>query len=289
MKLTPFVLSTFTSDGGAMFGLVPKAIWSRLVTSNPDNTINQQAASFLFELEDGSKGIVDTGCGDPLWMSEKERRIHGMADNWPLAQALQALHLSFEDIDHVVLTHAHWDHAGALVDPDKKPLFPNARVYLHQIEWDLALGGDPLLYKAYPQYIREALAAAKEQVTLVTDETPGILPGLELRRTGGHTEGHCAVHFHDVTLPDGTQAEQAILPCDVVPSQHHLRMVFQTAYDTFPLETRAWKQKWLPQIAENPWLLLFAHDTNSFGASLRFDARGRVQIGEYLSDSVEVT
>ena len=284
MKLTPFTSSIFTSDGGAMFGLVPKPIWSRLIEPNESNAIPRRANGFLIELEDGRKGLLDTGCGSPSWFPEKERKHHGMPEEWPLHAALENLGVFPEEISFIVLTHAHWDHAGGLSDPERTPVFPNAEIYLHEKEWELLHSGDALLYKSYPGNIRDSLNALNDRVTKVRDDGAGILPGISLRRTGGHTEGHCSIHLENVSIPDEeSPTPLAILAGDVCPTQHHLRLVFQTAYDTYPLQTRLWKTEWLQRIGEENSLLLYCHDPFAFGSWLTRNDRGQVIVERNLS------
>lgn len=149
MRFTPLVASTFLSDGGTMFGLVPKAIWARRIQPDEQNRIPQHAHVLLVELDDGRCGLVDSGCGAAERFSEKEQRLHGLGPGWPLGDALRRAGKRPDDIHFVVLTHLHWDHAGSAY------AFPRARFYIHALEWADAISGNPLLYKSYP---RETIA-----------------------------------------------------------------------------------------------------------------------------------
>lgn len=280
MRVTPLIASTFTSDGGTMFGLVPKPIWAKKVQVDERNRIPQHAHALLVELADGRRGLVDTGCGSADRYPEKEQRLHGLGPGWPLLEALQARGLAPEQIDFLVLTHLHWDHGGGAVAPaswGRTAAFPRARAYLHELEWEDACSGNPLLYKSYPDELMQAWRQLAVE-TVRGDETE-ILPGVRLVRTSGHTRGHCAVWLHHPRLelahPDAAAfagVRDLVLAGDVCPSQHNLRMVFQTSYDTFPLDTRAWKRAWLPRIARDNMLLMFDHDPQAYGALIRPDA-----------------
>lgn len=294
MKVTPLVASRFRSDGGAMFGLVPKPIWSRLIPPNENNGIPQNANCLLVELADGRKGLVDTGCGDPAWYSEKQRSIQGLDPEWLLPEALGAHDTELEDIAFVILSHLHWDHVGGVgrmgEDGEPRLSFPNAQHFVHTAEWRDAGSKDPLLGQSYPPESLAALQATQsDSVLLVTDAAPDVLPGIRLARSGGHTYGHCAVVLSDEDLvvnhPDAGAlgaVDTLVYAGDVCPTSSHLRLVFQTAYDTYPLDTRQWKLDHLPTIAAEPYLLMFDHDPALFGATLVPDERGGFTVGNGL-------
>jgi glyoxylase-like metal-dependent hydrolase (beta-lactamase superfamily II) len=265
MKLTPLIANTFASDGGAMFGLVPKTLWEKKVTADNTNNIPQRANTILIEIEDKT-GLVDVGCGNPEWFSERERAHHQLEDDWLLPKSLQSLGKTFEDIDFILLSHAHWDHAGALMDPDGNPVFPNAEIFLRQAEADCVTGGDPLLYKSYPDHIQRTFRELADRMFPVPDDEPEVLDGIYLLPAPGHTDGQAGIFFVDPEIAGlEVHPKSALFPGDNLPTQHHLRMVFQTAYDTYPLKTRAWKREWLPRIANDQTLILFTHDSDAFG------------------------
>lgn len=280
MRVTPIIASTFASDGGTMFGLVPKPIWAKKVTVDERNRIPQHAHALLVELDDGRRGLVDTGCSSAERFSEKEQRLHGLGPGWPLLDALHAADLKPEDIDFVVVTHLHWDHGGGAVAPPslgRIATFPRARHFIHTLEWEDACSGNPLLYKSYPGDLVRAWRTMRVE-TVAGDETE-ILPGIRLMRTSGHTRGHCAIllqhpglHLVHRDAARFAGVRSLLMAGDVCPSRHNLRMVFQTSYDTFPLDTRAWKRTWLPRIAQENMLLAFDHDPEVFGALIRADA-----------------
>ena len=131
MKLTPLIASRFRNDGGTMFGIVPRAIWQRLIAPDENNSIPQHLNTWLVELQDGRKGLFDTGYGDPEWFSEKDRINNGMEASWSLRASLEALDVAPGDVSFVVLSHLHWDHAGGVAHIDADDTlhitFPNAR------------------------------------------------------------------------------------------------------------------------------------------------------------------
>lgn len=281
MRVTPLLASTFRSDGGTMFGLVPRALWEKKVQPDARHTIPQHAHALLVELDDGRRGLVDTGCGSAENFGAREQALNGLGPGWPLRENLAACGVALEDLDFVVYTHLHWDHAGGAVAPaslGRALSFPRARHYLHALEWEDACSGNPLLYKSYPPVIPAALQQADR--VLVHGDDEEILPGLRLIRTSGHTRGHCSVFLpgRNLELVHPQAALLAgggglLLAGDVCPSRHNLRLVFQTSYDTFPLDTRAWKTTWLPRLARDRIALLFDHDPDLLGALIRPDER----------------
>lgn len=264
-----------------MFGLVPKPLWARRIAPDDQNRIPQHAHVLLVELEDGRKGLVDSGCGSAERFTEKERDLHGLGPGWPLLDALRMRNLAPDELDFVIFTHLHWDHAGGAVAPPsfaRERAFPRARLFVHAREWQDALSRNPLLYKSYPPETIDALKAGP--LHLVESDDAEILPGLRMIRTSGHTQGHCAIHLAHPRLQlihpraaEFAESTALLFAGDVCPTRHNLRMVFQTSYDTFPLDTRAWKRDWLPRIARDRILLLFDHDPDVFGALIRPDER----------------
>ncbi len=298
MRVTPFVASRFASDGGAMFGLVPKPIWSRRIPADDRNAIPQNANCLFLELEDGRRGLVDTGCGHPDRFSDKERAIHQLGDGWPLLDFLDGRGVAPADLDFVIFSHLHWDHAGGAGRPDGegqiRPVFPNARHIVHRVEWQDAVSGDPLLYKSYPENVIAPLRDLGEGLTAIEANEEEVLPGVSLIRSGGHTRGHCIVQIRDEDLeivhPAASslpRIKELVFAADVCPTRHHLPLVFQTAYDTYPLDTRRWKMHWLAQIALEGMLLAFDHDPDAAAVTLQNDAHGQYQVKDTLPAGTE--
>jgi len=294
MKVTPIVASQFTSDGGTMFGLVPKPIWSRLIKPDDNNRIKQDAHVLLVELDDGCKGLIDTGCGSAEKFSDKEIELHGLGPGWPLLERLNELGLSREHITFVVFSHLHWDHSGgASMGPADHPSlsFPNAEHFVHALEWEDATSGDPLLYKSYPaEFIDPLKQLPKDKLIKVSADRKEVLPGITLVRSGGHTRGHSVIvleHAGGIQLvhPESTflfPPRRIVFAGDVCPMRHNIRMVFQTSYDTYPLDTRKWKQSWLPEIVEDGTLLMFDHDPDLFGATIKRHERKEFAVDKTL-------
>ena len=284
MRVTPIIASTMLSDGGTTFGVVPKALWQKATPPDANNRIAHNVHAWLVTLDDGRCGLLDTGCGPADFLTEKERALCGLGPGWPLMESLARLGVAPEQIEFVALTHLHWDHIGGvsrfLPGGGRAPAFPRAQHFVSRAEWEDATSGDPLFYKAYPQAVLMPLREHSELLRLVDGTADEIVPGVRLLRTGGHTRGHSAIELRSDALElvdenggHGPAARSALLAGDVCPTRHHLRMVFQLSYDTFPLDTRAWKRTTLPRLVAEHEVLLFDHDPEFFGGTLRPDEK----------------
>ncbi len=282
MKITPLVASTFKSDGGATFGIVPRALWSRLATPDDRNRVDHHAHSLLLDLDDGRRALIETGCGPATRYPDAYRDHHGMPEGWPLLANLRRLGVAPEDVDLVILTHLHWDHAGGAADPDRpdQPAFPRARYVVHDLEWQDATSGDPVYYKSYLQEQIAPLTRWPADTWLrITGADTEVAPGVRMIRSGGHTRGHCCVRLESARVEWGgaprpaPTAPWAMYASDLCPTTHHLRVAYQFAGDTHLLDVRRWKMHWLPEIARAGALLFLPHDAGCFGVTLRADPR----------------
>ncbi len=276
--LHPLVATRLRADGGTTFAPVPRTIWSTFAPPDEDNCIPVIAASLLIEWSDGRRALVDTGCGPAHLHPEKLRHAHGIAPGWDLENALAEYGLAPENINLVILTHLHWDHAGGVALALQR--FPAATLVVHSREWNAAVSGNPLFAKSYPaEIIASLLKLPKERRHLPQGKNPAIAPGVSLMLTGGHSPGHCAVL---VSGPQRLSAGGASLLSarggvlfagDILPTRHHLRIGYYTAYDHYPIHVRGWKMHNLPRLAGNGTAFLFGHDADVFAATIKPDPR----------------
>ena len=242
---------TFALDGGAMFGVVPRALWEK--SDPPDERNRVTLALNIALIETGGKRVlVDAGMGDK-W-SEKERAIYKIDRSTTLLGSLDALGLKPEDIDVVVNTHLHFDHSGGntrLVDGKPVPTFPKARYVVQMGEWEDATHPNERNRASYlePNFVPIAEARQLETVQGQAE----VAPGVHVVPVGGHTA------YHQMVIVEGGR-QALVIPTDLVPTASHLPLAYIMGYDLFPVGTLEAKRRVLKDAAERGSTLLFYHD-----------------------------
>ncbi len=255
---------SFRVDGGAVFGGVPKAIWSKLVPVDSKNRV-ELGLNCLLIRSGGKNVLVDTGLGSKH--NRKQRSTFQMQAGNLIARLSQA-GLRPDDIDLVVLTHLHFDHAGGCTrySPGGSPVpnFPKAAHLVQRQDWVEATETNDRTRRAYLPDDFLPLDNTR-QLELLDGDTE-LLPGLWARRTGGHTAGHQVVCIES----DG---ERAACLGDLIPIPQHLPAHYATACDLYPLETLQAKRSLLAQAENDRWLLIFGHGAAQKSGYLRRDDR----------------
>jgi glyoxylase-like metal-dependent hydrolase (beta-lactamase superfamily II) len=252
-EIFSFVENRFKIDGGAMFGVVPKIIWEKMTNCDEKNRVDLDLNLFLVKTKNKNI-LIDAGMGQTL--TDRMKRIYGVEENSNLNQGLANFGLRPEDIDLVIPTHLHMDHAGGMVKFDqsgeKVPTFPNAKHIIQSQEWKDALVPDE---RTVATYFPENLLVLKNSglVDLVDGETE-VESGIKVVPTGGHTRGHQAV------LID-TGNEKILCPGDIIPTHNHLKIPYVASVDTYPLETMKIKREFLERCLNGGWKVAFDHDT----------------------------
>jgi glyoxylase-like metal-dependent hydrolase (beta-lactamase superfamily II) len=240
---------SFRLDGGGMFGVVPKALWAKLVAPDEHNRIPLQTNCLL--LDDGStRVLIETGFGDK-W-NEKERTNFALEDR-TIVHALREANLEPEQIDHVIVTHLHFDHAAGLTTLNSagqpRRVFPHADVFVQKTEWEDALANKSTMTRTY---LRSHLDPIAERARLV-DGTGEILPGITVWPMPGHTWGQQAVRFED---------DQGVV-CfagDVMPTVHHAGLAFSLGYDMEPYVSMQSKRELLERADAEGWRIVLDHE-----------------------------
>jgi glyoxylase-like metal-dependent hydrolase (beta-lactamase superfamily II) len=263
-------------DGGSMFGVVPKAIWSRRRAADRQNRVEMGLNCLLIRTS-GKNVLVDTGVGTKH--RQKVRTIFHMRAG-ELVGNLAQQSVTPEDIDLVVLTHLHFDHAGGCTRYNQQrrlePVFPRATYLAQRQDWQEATETNE---RTRPAYLPEDFMPLEEagQLELLDGDTE-LLPGLWVRRTGGHTAGHQMVYI-------GSDGEKAACLGDILPMPQHLPVHYMTAFDMYPLETLDAKRRWLERAEKGGWLLIFGHAVDHKMGRLTRSDDGRLILLPYNIDA----
>ena len=240
-------------DGGAMFGVVPKALWNRNTDSDEKNCI-ELAQNVLVLRSEVKTIIIDTGCGSK-W-NEKQKKIYqiSLLENG-LKGALLKNGIEAEDVTDVIYTHLHFDHAGGGTEFNSEgisvPTFPNATYHVQKKQWEWAHSPSE---KDRASYLPENLSPLEKSGQLNIIDGPGTLyDGIELEITDSHTVGHQAVKISD--------GKNTIYHCgDVIPMAAHIPVPYVMAYDLMPLNTISAKKEILKNAADKGWKIFVSHD-----------------------------
>jgi glyoxylase-like metal-dependent hydrolase (beta-lactamase superfamily II) len=257
LALGPWTVHTLETgvirlDGGAMFGSVPKPVWSKSNPADERNRITLAMRCLLLEGE-GRRILVDVGVGDKF--PDKLVDIYGVDHReQSLERSLSALGLGVEDVTDVVLTHLHFDHAGGATRRHGgllTPRLPRAHYYVQRRNWENAGHPSP---RERASYMPENYVPLMEAGVLrLWDGAQRPWSGIELFTAEGHTRGQQLVR---ISGPEGVLYYVA----DLIPTASHVRIPFVMGYDAAAIETMSEKRELLERaVAERAWICL-EHD-----------------------------
>jgi len=258
---------SFELDGGAMFGVVPKALWSKKYPANEDNTISMVAWPLLIKTPDGLV-LIESGLGNKL--TEKQKQIFRVKEEWSVLEDLKSLGLKREDISHIILTHYDFDHAGGVVMKDAKKegyslTFPMAKHVIQAKEWEDVMSPNIRSINTYWPVNNEILRA-HPNLNLINGDYE-VVKGIRTVHTGGHTKGYQIVIME-------SRGQMAVYPCDLLPTHAHFNPLWIMAYDNFPLESIGKKEELEKEFVEKGAWFIFYHDP--FVLACKFDEKGNI-------------
>lgn len=235
-------------DGGAMFGVVPKPLWEKKYPVNERNQIELRTEPILIKGFEGKNILIESGIGAGKF-SDKQRRNYGVSEESSIIKSLEKEGLTTSDIDIILMTHMHFDHACGLSEwKDEKlvPVFENAVIYTSEIEWSELKNPN---IRSQNTYWRENWEPIEHQVKTFKDESEP-LSGIKMIHTGGHSDGHSIVEIR-------ISAEEKIYHLgDIMPTHAHNNPLWVLAYDDYPMTSIFEKKKW---IKPDTWFF-FYHD-----------------------------
>lgn len=281
MKLHPIEAGNFKLDGGAMFGVVPKALWTRTNPADSNNMIDIAARCLL--IENGNRlTLIDTGMGD-----KQSDKFFGYYDQWgdySLEKSLKKAGFHKDDITDVFMTHLHFDHCGGSVQHNKdrtgyEPAFKNATFWSNKNHWDWATNPNR---REKASFLKENILPMQEsgQLKFVSNasetlsnenNTIDVAPENELDFgiffADGHTEKQMLpmLKYKDKTI---------VFMADLLPTAGHLPLPFVMGYDTRPLLTLPEKEKFLNAAATHNYYLFLEHDAHNEIITVKHTEKG---------------
>ncbi len=256
----------YRSDGGALFGIVPRPIWSRLAPPDRRGRVALAVNCYLIRTK-RQNVVVDAGLGNKL--NEKWRDIYAVKRDGRLVAELAALGVPADQIHAVVLTHAHFDHAGGATTRDAdgrlRVTFPNATYYVQRRDWEEAVHPNERTRGGFQP---DDFLPLREEGRLRLLEGDHFLNAhVSLVVTGGHTIAHQIVRV-------ASRGHVGYFPGDIMPTAAYLPLPYATAYDLFPLTTLDAKKTLLRRAARRDALLFFTHEIDNPVGRVAADERG---------------
>ena len=249
-------------DGGAMFGVIPKPLWEKKAPPDDRNRISLAMRPLL--VRGNRTMLIDAGLGDKD--DEKFQDIYGVERSRNLDHTLAEAGLGPEDIDIVLASHLHFDHCGGFTYRDRsgkvRPKFPRAQYIVRRGEWEDATHPHERNRASYIPDNFVPLADAG--VLQLVDDDQTIMPGVRVKRTGGH-----CMHHQMIYIESG--GKTAIFAADLVPMTAHLGTPWIMGYDLYPMDTLAAKKAFFTDVAEKQALVFFEHDPEIAAAYIRED------------------
>jgi len=249
-------------DGGTMFGTVPKSTWERHAPADAHNRITLALRPLV--VRGARTMLIDAGLGDKGDEEFRERFAVDRRRN--LDHTLAEAGLSPEDIDIVLATHLHFDHAGGFTvrDPSGRvrPKFPRAQYVARRGEWEDAARSNERMRWAYVPDDYVPLADAG--VLQLVDDDGTIMPGVKVRRTGGHT-----AHHQMIAIESGGRS--AAYVADLIPTAAHAPDAWVPALDSYPVDSLAARKRFAAEAIERETLVLFSHDPAMAGGYFHDD------------------
>ncbi len=263
LEIHPLVASRMKFDGGLAFGVVPKVLWQRENPADENNMVEAACVGAVLRL--GGRVIVcETGIGTKL--PEKRARQVALREPEGLLDSLRRLGIRPDEVDLVLTTHLHWDHAGGFTRRSESGAleltFPRAKHFVQRAEWDFALDPDPRSRAGYLE--DDYLPAAEAGLIEFLDGDAEVLPGVELRLTGGHTPGHQVAIVRSGDLA-------CVVTGDLIAMRPHLRLPWNLGADLDVVRVMNEKARLLDEASRHRWLLLLSHEAEQPAGYLERD------------------
>ncbi|MBT3174286.1 MAG: MBL fold metallo-hydrolase [Lentimicrobiaceae bacterium] len=267
MKLYPIETGNLKLDGGAMFGVVPKVMWSKVYPADENNLCNWSMRCLLIK-DENRIILIDNGIGNK--QDEKWLRHYYLNGEDTLEKSLKNIGVTPEDITDVIITHMHFDHCGGSVkwNDDKTGYelsFPNATYWTSRKQYELAVNPNR---REKASFLKENIQPVEESGKLkLIDKEGEYIPNITFKMYYGHTDGQLIPHIF-------TGNKTVVFMADLLPSTAHIPMPWIMAYDTRPLQTLKDKERFYSEAIKNNYVLFFEHDLHNEACTLKDTEKG---------------
>lgn len=273
MKLIPISAGHLHCDGGALFSVIPKVLWSKMYPADENNFTKLTMRCLLVDQGD-RKILIETGVGNHY--SEKYLQNNGVEPGNHLEDSLQKNGYSAEEITDVLLTHLHWDHCTGSVknaNGEMKLTFPNANYWCSKIQWEHSKISNAREKAAFHTEVLDFIFNSG-QLNLVENEGE-LFPNVEIRFFDGHTPGQMIpfIQYKEKTF---------VYTSDLIPTTANIPLLWLAAYDLYPVKALEEKEVFLKEAVEKSYILFFEHDFYNECATVQRSEKG-VVIKEKLS------
>ena len=281
MRLYSIEGNTQKLDGGAMFGNCPRALWSRWCPPDELNRIPLACRAMLVVEDTGRVVLFETGIG--AFFEPKLRDRYGVQEQeHVLINSLAARGVSPQDVDVIVLSHLHFDHAGGVLNPyaDGAPpslAFQNARFVVGEEAWQRALAPHARDRASFIPELPGLLEASPGLERVQGDHSEILGDGYTMHRSHGHTPG---LMLTEVTTPRGPVTFMG----DLIPGTPWVHLPITMGYDRYPELLIDEKQRYLALALERSHWLFYTHDAHVAASRVTQDERGRFRAADPLEE-----
>ncbi|ANI89477.1 MBL fold metallo-hydrolase [Arachidicoccus ginsenosidimutans] len=282
MKLYSIDTELFKLDGGAMFGVVPKTLWNKLLPAD-DNNLCTLAMRLLLIEDEGRLILIDTGIGNK--QDEKFFSHYYLDKENTLDKSLSKYGFSKDDITDVFLTHLHFDHVGGavdLVDDKLIPAFKNATYWSNETHCKWATQPNA---REKASFLKENILPLQEsgklqflRVPYHNEELLSFTKNISIRFSYGHTKA--------MMLPQiNYKTKTIVYMADLIPTAAHFSLPYIASYDVFPLDSMTEKESFLNEALGNNYILFFEHDATVECCTIQKNEKNKIVIKEQFSVS----
>ena len=251
MKLIPISAGNFHCDGGALFGVIPKKLWSKVYAADQNNFTKLALRCLLVDSGE-RKILIETGIGNHF--PEKHFENNGYKPGNHLKDSLKKNGYTSNEITDVLFTHLHWDHCTGAVKSNNgklEPTFPNANYWCSKTQWEHSKISNAREKAAYHTEVLNFLFDSKK-LNLVENEGD-LFPGIEVRFYNGHTPGQMIPFI-------SAENKTVVYMADLIPTAANIPLLWLAAYDLYPVKAMEEKEVFLDEVAKNGYILFFEHD-----------------------------